>query len=352
MKINTMTRMPSTTRWAEALRERIAAILRINASLDPDTVLAEAMACARRLTGARYGVIVTVDERQMPRDLTFSGLTPEQEREILAWPDGPRLFELLRNLPAPSRLADFPGHVRELGLDAPWIFSRTFLGTPLRHCGADVGHFFLGDKAEGEEFTEEDEEVLALFASQVASAIANAHTHQAERRARADLEALIETSPVGVVVFDARTGDALSFNREASRIVERLRMPGHPTEHLLDVITCRRADGREVAFGEFARVQVLGAAETVRAEEIVLSVPDGRSVRTLINATPNRSADGAVETVVVTMQDLASLEDLERLRAEFLGMVSHELRAPLAAIKGSAATVRSRPLAGWSIRAT
>ena len=39
------------------------------------------------------------------------------------------------------------------------------------------------------------------------------------------------------------------------------------------------------------------------------------------------------------MQDPAPLEELERLRAEFLGMVSHELRAPLAAIKGAASTV-------------
>ncbi len=39
-----------------------------------------------------------------------------------------------------------------------------------------------------------------LFASQAAAAIANAHTHGSEQRARADLEALVETSPVGVVV--------------------------------------------------------------------------------------------------------------------------------------------------------
>ena len=79
--------------------------------------------------------------------------------------------------------------------------------------------------------------------------------------------------------------------------------------------------------------------ETVRAEEIELSVPDGRSVTTLVNATPIHSADGAVERMVVTLQDLAPLEELERLRAEFLGMVSHELRAPLTSIKGSTATV-------------
>ena len=334
-----MTESDAARREIEALRERIAAILKINASLDLDTVLAETMDCARRLTGARYGVIVTVDERHVPRDLTFSGLTPEQEGEILAWPDGLRLFELLRNLPAPSRLPDFPGYVRELGLDAPWIFSRTFLGTPLRHRDDEVGHFFLGDKAEGEKFTGEDEEVLALFASQAASAIANARTHRAERRARADLEALVETSPVGVVVFDAKSGHPVSFNREARHIVEKLRTPGYPLEQILEVLSCRRADGREVSLSEFPIAQQLGSGETVRAEEMVLSVPDGRSVRTLINATPIHAADGAVESVVVTMQDLAPLDEIERMRTEFLGLVSHELRTPLAAIKGSVATV-------------
>ena len=43
--------------------------------------------------------------------------------------------------------------------------------------------------------------------------------------------------------------------------------------------------------------------------------------------------------MIVTLQDMTPLEELERLRAEFLGMVSHELRAPLASIKGSAATL-------------
>ena len=47
--------------------------------------------------------------------------------------------------------------------------------------------------------------------------------------------------------------------------------------------------------------------------------------------------NGAVASVVVTMQDLAPLQALERMRAEFLGMVSHELRVPLTSIKGSTA---------------
>ena len=127
----------------------------------------------------------------------------------------------------------------------------------MRHRGAEVGHFFLADKADGNEFTDDEEEVLMLFASQAAAAIANARTPASS--ARADLEALVETSPVGVVVFDAHSGQPVSLNREARRIVESLRTPGRPCEQLQEVISVRRADGREVSLSEFPLTQLLGA---------------------------------------------------------------------------------------------
>ena len=327
----------------KALRERLsslsAAILRINASLDLATVLQEVVDTARALTAARYGIIATVDEAGEVREFVTSGFTDEEHLQMAQWSDGPRLFEHFRDLPGPLRLADLPDYVGALGFSADLMRSRTFQGTPMRHRGVHVGNFFLAEKEGAPAFTEEDEEVLLLFASQAAAAIANARTHREEQRTRADLEALIETSPVGVVVFDGRTGRPVSLNREARRIAEGLRTAGRPAEELLEVVSFRRADGREVSLSEFPIAQQLGTGEMVRAEEVVLSVPDGRSVRTLINATPIPAEGGGIGSVVVTMQDLAPLEELERLRAEFLGMVSHELRAPLTSIKGSAAAV-------------
>ena len=327
----------------EALRDRISrlneAILRINGSLDLSTVLREAVDSACVLTGARCGVITTIGEGGKPPDLVSSGFTPDEHRQLTGWPDGPRFFEHLRDLSETVQLPDLPAYVRSLGLSAHLLPAKTAQGTPMRHRGEHVGNFFLGDKEGGREFTTDDEEILVLFASQAAAAIANARTHQNEQRARANLETLIETSPVGVVVLDARTAIPVSFNQEARRIMNTMRSPGQSREALLQSITCRFPDGREITLDEFHLAQQLRETTTVRAQEIVLSVPTGRGVRMLVNATPIRSADGAVESVVATMQDLTPLNELERLQTEFLGMVSHELRAPLTSIKGSAATL-------------
>ena len=196
----------------ETPRERIsklnAAILRINASLHVETVLREVVDSARALTDARHGVITTVDEAGLPRDFVTSGFTREEEQQLADWqPDGLRLFEHLNDREAPLRLDDFPGFIRSLGLSSELIPSTTFQGTPMRHRGEHIGNFFLGDKEGEGAFTDEDEELLMLFASQAAIAIANARAHRDEQRARANLEALVETSPVGVVVFDAQSGN-------------------------------------------------------------------------------------------------------------------------------------------------
>ena len=88
--------------------------------------------------------------------------------------------------------------------------------------------------------------MLELFASQAATAIANARTHRDELRARANLEALVDTSPVGVMLFDAKTGRVVLCNQESRRIGKGLFESGRTKEELLEVTTIRRADGSEI----------------------------------------------------------------------------------------------------------
>ena len=286
-----------------------AANLRISGSPDPTTVLREALVGALGVTGARYGVIATLGEAARSGDVVTSGLTEEARS---------RLIEQVRGASQPLSLADLPVYARSLGFVSDPILPKAFLATPIRHSGTDLGYFLLAEKADRREFTGEDEGLLLLVASQAGAAIANLRTKCAAERVRAHLEALIETAPVGALVFDARTGNVLSLNQEVKRLVEGLRMPGRTSEQLLEVLSVRRADGREFVLGESPLPPELATDETVRAEEIVVSVPDGRKATLLVNATAVHSGDGTVVSQVVTVQDLAPIQELERLRGEFV----------------------------------
>ena len=154
-------------REIDGLRERVsrlcAAVHRISASLDLDTVLHEVVESARELTGSRYGLVTTIDEAGEPEDFVTSGLTADEHRMLKEWPDGPRLFEHLRDLPGVLRLSDINAYVRSLGFSADLLPYKTFQGTPMRHRNVHVGNFYLVKKEGGAEFTSDDEEVLTLF---------------------------------------------------------------------------------------------------------------------------------------------------------------------------------------------
>ncbi len=327
----------------EALNERFLmlceAVRVLSESLDVDSVLDRIVTSARSLTGARNGLITTLDESGQLVNFYPSGFTPEDREVLLGVPRGPEILDHFHNLPRPLRVPDLTAHIRNLGFSDALPPLATALSVPVYFHDVRVGNLYLANKEGGAEFTEGDEELMSVLASQAAVAIANARAYQSERQAKADMEALVDTSPVGVMVFDAKTLDLVSFNQETRRIVRGLSGLGRSREALFSVMSFRRPDGRKIPHEELPTARAIRDGNSVRAEEIIIDLPGDQTIRTIINATPVFSEEGEVVSVITTMQDMTPLERTERLRAEFVGMVSHELRTPLAAIKGSAATV-------------
>ena len=342
-------------REVEQLQNRLThvgkAFLQINENPDFTAVLQSVLDSARSLTGARYGMMTLLEEGGQAQNFLVTGLSSVQAQQVRTQPDNEKLFKHLGLIEEPLRLQDLNRHVRRLGLPEfrppmPVSSSLDFLASPIRHRGERVGIFFLAEKEGGGAFTPEDEETLAMFSSFSALAITNVRRYRDEQRARADLEALVKTSPVSVSVFNARTGDLISSNRESERIRNVLRVQDRSLEDILKIVKIRRADGRELSSAQLSATKLLGSGELVRAEEIIIEGPHGDRVTGLVNITPILSDDdGTVASLVVTVQDMTFLQELEQQRSDFLGIVSHELRAPLAAIKGSAATVLGDSLA-------
>ena len=340
-----MKRDDADVREIDRQRARVAAMSevsrRVTRSLDLDTVLQEVVDGARSLADARYGAVGMFDDSGHVRKFITSGITSDEPRQSGNSPEELGLLRYLSEIREPLRLPDLARYSRSGGFPATHHSMRPSLGAPVRYNDEPVGNIFLMEKEGGGEFSQEDEETLVMFASQAAIAIGNAQRYQEERRAmdeleteRRRLEALVESSPVGVMVVDAATRTFASVNQEAERILGMSPEPGSTLVRYHEVAIYRRTDGQQYESRERPLARALDRGEVVRAEEILFDLPDGRRVTTLVNATPIYSDGGEIVSAIAVIQDMTPLEEIERLRNEFLAMVSHELRTPLTTIKG------------------
>ncbi len=339
-----MTRAAEPDGDHDMARDRLSrvseATLQINESLDFDNVLQQVVDNARALTEARYGIIITVGQVGELEMLFTSGISEEEHDLLQRMPGRWDLFAHFRQMPGSLRLRDYPSYAMEMDLPAFDLLPvGAFLSAPVRHGRENIGYVHLARDRGEEEFTAEDEETLAMFASHAGMVIANARQHRAEQRARADLEALADISPVGVLVFDPTTGLLRTANGEARRIGGAGSLSTVGALHVLSNLSVRRPNGTEISLSALALALVMSGGQKLQAEEMTIVPAEGPPVAVLVNATPLYAQEGDAVSIVVTMQDMTVFQELERSRTDFLAMVSHELRTPLAAIRGSASTV-------------
>ncbi len=167
-------------------------------------------------------------------------------------PRGLGVLGYLNEVQGPLRLADLTQHSHSVGFPENHPPMKSFLGVPIRHLGEPVGNIYLTEKEGAEEFSEEDEETLVMFASQAAIAIGNALRHREEQQARDETEterrrlaALVDSSPVGVMVVDAATRTFASVNQAAERILGMSPEPGSTLVRYHEEAIYRRTDGKK-----------------------------------------------------------------------------------------------------------
>ena len=321
------------------------AVLHINESQDLETVLQRTLDTARSLADARYGVMVILDGAGQVETLLTSGLSPDEFKDLLDTPGSEVVFEYLGSLTKPLRVEDLAGHIRSQLLPdfLPPVPARSFMATPIRHWYDILGYVYLAQSEPDRRFTAENEVMLESFAAQSALAMTNAKDSQFQREARLHQDELMDRSPAGIWVFDAKTLELTGINREARRIGGYQYDRGMTLDEVRGSRGLRYLDGRDVPTEERPVNRVIRDGERIHAEELVLVRPDGLAFPGLFSAVPLYAPDGNMSQVVLTVVDLRPREDRERLRAEFLGMISHELRGPLTSIKGSASIMLNSP---------
>jgi len=148
------------------------------------------------------------------------------------------------------------------------------------------------------------------------------------------LQSVIQTMPEAVMVARPPRGLIVTSNAAAQR------MFGLPADN--SQLLSRRADQLWVASDPpdavpvMPMVQAMQEGVTVTGVELTVRTPDGRMIPVVASAAPLRTDDGEIDAVVGVFQDVGPLKEAERLRDEFISVVSHELRSPLTPIRGFA----------------
>jgi len=167
---------------AEPLRRLLGAVLDIGGGLDLAVVLERIVETAVGLVGATYGALGVLDPTGTHLDDFIAvGLSEQQRQRIGDLPKGHGILGLLIVDPAPIRLPDLNRHPDSYGFPPEHPAMTSFLGVPLFVRGVVYGNLYLTDKADGAEFTEEDEELATGLAAAAAVAIDNARLHARTR---------------------------------------------------------------------------------------------------------------------------------------------------------------------------
>ncbi|WP_066944404.1 GAF domain-containing protein [Streptomyces lushanensis] len=161
----------------------LEAVLGIGTELELRPALQHIVDTATELIGARYGALGVIDpERGRLTELFTAGITDSERARIGRLPaaHGGLLGVLARDA-KPLRLDDLRSHPRFAGLAPGHPPMRSFLGVPVQVDTVVLGSVYLAEKRSGP-FTEQDQELLGVLASQAGIAIGNARLYGAARR--------------------------------------------------------------------------------------------------------------------------------------------------------------------------
>jgi signal transduction histidine kinase len=178
---------------ADRMRALLDAGIALSSELALDSLLQKLAEAAAELTGARYAALGVIDPsgRELERFLTH-GIDPETHAAIGDLPRGRGILGVLIRDAKALRLHDLGDDPRSVGFPRHHPPMKTFLGVPILLRGIAYGNLYLTEKEGGADFTEEDEEIVTLLASQAAVAIENARLYEAATRWSRQLESLNE----------------------------------------------------------------------------------------------------------------------------------------------------------------
>src|SRR3990172_2283557 len=218
----------------------------------------------------------------------------------------------------------------------------TGVGLPLIVHKKVIGVIFIFRNYPGV-FSSNDRALLQSFADQAAIAVHNAQLYTQVSREKQRMDALLDSAADGILILSPnhmieRCNPA--FGRMVALKPENVRGHQHADiirlAHRKDGLTLEQAEAGGWPLTPNATLYVEGDLE----RENGLPLPVGITYAPLVNP------DGSLVNIVATIRDITRFREAEELKSTFISVISHELKTPVALIKGYVSTLR-REDASW-----
>lgn len=224
----------------------------------------------------------------------------------------------------------------------PGVRLRQVVPLPLYTHEQVIGVIYIFRTA-GADFSANDRHILQAFADQATIAINNARLYQQVSEEKRRLDAILEGSADGVMILDASFRLTM-FNHALSRLSS---WPASEAigKHHDDVIRIQdKRTGMTLNDAAAGGWPLAGGGPLYVEGD--LQRRDGSRVSVGITYAPLFERDGRLLNLVSNVRDITHFREADQLKNTFISIISHELKTPVALIKGYAGTL-SREDAQW-----
>jgi PAS domain S-box-containing protein len=312
-------------------RDYLLEILRaLTQELDLDILLERTLKISIEMLAGQAGLIILRGENGGWQMQSSIGISPTFTNEIAP---------LLKEIPDSEEPAQFeiPEVNRILG---KFTFTTSLgllsgVGLPMVTQKRVVGLIFIFRGYPGM-FSNNDRNVLNSFASQAAVAVRNAQLYTTVTMNKQRLDAILDSAADGILIIGPNQVIEkcnTAFSRMISAPAEAIQGVLH--EHVLEFENLTQDTKLEDAIAggwpltPHAQLYVEGDLKRKNSP----SLPVG------ITYAPLLSNDGKLLNIIASVRDITTFRQAEEMQSTFISVISHELKTPVALIKGYVCTL-------------
>ena len=331
-------------------REYLLRITRAMTSrLDSPTLLRLILTSAAELVGCRAGLIVLEEE------VGFGQLRTVTQYQIRAsyniTPQALPAFEplldvapLIRNdfdesgAPYDTNIVDLQARVRQVESKLGYTLGQV-VGLPLLFEDELLGMIYLFRTEYA--FTQLDWQFLQGFADQAAVAVRNSRLYHQLETERSRLATIVENSAHGILILDAERR-VLVINQAMAAMLG-VTPQSCVGKGCQEVLNLQDVQGDDIC--QMDNFTGFPNRESLHCEGD-LQRPGGSRLTVSVTYTPLYDDEERLVNIIVNVHDITRFREEEEIKSTFTSIISHELKTPVALIKGYAQTL-ARPDAAW-----